>query len=167
MTGVPKQRLNRSGGFSMIELLVILVVLSLAAAVTIPSYKSFFRSMRLTKTAEDLAHYLRYGRTRALIRQEPVLLAVDRAGRTFRLQEARLNNDGETEFLPLRGQWGAFYRIPSDLELREGCPEIVRFSRDGSIGKAEFCLCASKECLSVRTGIVWGQAVMLRGCESE
>jgi len=167
MTGVPKQRLNQGSGFSMIELLVILVVLGLAAAVTVPSYKNFFRSIRLKKTAEDLAHHLRYGRTHALIRQEPVRLAVDRAERTFRLQEARLNEDGETEFLPLRGQWGVLYRIPSDLELREGCPEIVRLPGDGSISKAEFCLCSFKECLSVRTGIVWGQAVMLRGCESE
>ncbi len=166
MSRIVKQRLKRTGGFSFIEIFVILIILSIAAAAAIPSYKNVFESLRLKQSAEDMVHYLHYGRTRALIRQNSLRLAVDASEGTFWLEEWGQKDGGEVDFVALQDRWGEVYRIPSDFELRTDAA-VVDLFRDGRMSKAVVCLCSKEECLSVRTGIILGRAYVDPECESE
>jgi len=160
------QRLNRTAGFSLIEIFVILMILTIAAAAAIPSYKNIFQSMRLKQTAQDLVHYLHYGRTRALMRQRPLRLSVDVSQGRFWLEEQRRREDGKDQFAVLEDRLGAVYRIPADFELRTDAVSVDLF-RGGRMSRSELCLCSKKECVSVRTGIILGEALVEQECTLE
>ncbi len=161
-----KQRLGGRNGFSLVEIFVILIILSIAAAAAVPSYKHVFESMRLKQSAEALIHHLHYGRTHALIHQKSLRLSVDPAGGSFGLEERRVNEEGDAEFVHLRDRWGAVYRISSDFELRAKVDSVELF-KDGRMGRSEICICSEKECFSVDTGTVLGQAYLGKQCGLE
>lgn len=166
MSLVLKQRLGGKSGFSLVEIFVILIILSIAAAAAIPSYKNVFESMRLRQSAENLVHYLHYGRTRALIRQKSLRLSIDLPRRAFWLEEPLVMDGGDAEFVRLRDRWGAVCRVASDFELRAKVGWIELFN-DGRMGRAEICICSENECFSVKTGLVLGQAYLDQECGLE
>ena len=166
MSLVLRQRLRGRNGFSLVEIFVILIILSIAAAAAVPSYKQVFESMRLKQSAEDLIHYLHYGRTHALIHQKSLRLSVDPPVGSFWLEERRVNEEGDAEFVFLRGRWGAVYRVASDFELRAKVDAVELF-KDGRMGRSEICICSRSECFSVRTGTVLGQAHLDHECRLE
>ncbi len=57
-------------GFSLFELLVVLVLLSLAAAVVLPSFTSGMEGVRLNTAARDMVTKLKQARSRAIVEQK-------------------------------------------------------------------------------------------------
>ena len=65
----PSDSGRHEGGFSLFELIVVLVLLSLVAAVILPSFTTGMQGIRLNTAARDMVTKLRQARSRAIAEQ--------------------------------------------------------------------------------------------------
>ena len=56
----------KNKGFSLLELVVVLIIISLSAALAVPSLSHLSRSMELKTVAKRVSAILRYGRSEAV-----------------------------------------------------------------------------------------------------
>jgi type IV fimbrial biogenesis protein FimT len=68
-------------GFTLIELFVTIVVVSIVAAIALPSFRPMLQNMRIRSEASDLAAAINLGRSEAIKLQTVVILCV-RSGTT-------------------------------------------------------------------------------------
>lgn len=74
-------------GFSLIELLLVMALLSIVIAVALPSLSNFFRGRTLDAEARRLLSLTRYGQSRAVSEGIPMVLWVDPENRTYGLEQ--------------------------------------------------------------------------------
>lgn len=67
-------------GFTLIELMVLLVIISVAAAVAIPNFQQFLVSQRATSNANEFLTALTFARSEALKRGVPVSVCASSDG---------------------------------------------------------------------------------------
>ena len=70
-------RRDSRGAFTLIELVVVMVLLGIAAALVAPHMASFFRGRVLNSEARRLLALTHYGQSRAVAEGVPVLLWID------------------------------------------------------------------------------------------
>ena len=86
-----RQRDQTSAGYSLIELVVVLAIISLAASLAMVGLRRVPDSVRLEVAARNLASALRLARATAIGRHDEVLFTLDADQRTF---ETALNRRG-------------------------------------------------------------------------
>lgn len=64
--------MRRKQGFTLIELIVVLVVMGIIAGVAVPRFTGSFDSIRFRKTMNELVYFLREARIRAMSNAEAV-----------------------------------------------------------------------------------------------
>jgi general secretion pathway protein H len=74
----------QEAGFTLIEMLVVLVILALAASVAVPLLSGGSEGLRLQMAASELAAAFRLTRSAAIIRHAETTLLIDVDRRTFR-----------------------------------------------------------------------------------
>ncbi|HEY7817089.1 MAG TPA: prepilin-type N-terminal cleavage/methylation domain-containing protein [Vicinamibacteria bacterium] len=111
---------NRARGFSLIEILVVVSIVVIIAAISIPIGLSFVKNYQITGAAQNVAAQIQSARSQAVKRntQRGILLNFnypqDIAGRT-QYQYTSLDPS------PVTGTWdGAFYPIFAPLTYTEG-----------------------------------------------
>jgi general secretion pathway protein H len=72
-----------SAGFTVLEMLIVLALLALAAAVAMPIFARPSDTVRLQATARDLINALRLTRAMAIARNAEIALTIDVDKRTF------------------------------------------------------------------------------------
>ena len=92
MSRIGNRRSKRRGagpgcGFSLIELLLVMALLSIVISITLPSLSSFFRGRALDAEARRLLSLTRYGQSRAVSEGIPMVLWVDAEDRTYGLEQ--------------------------------------------------------------------------------
>jgi general secretion pathway protein H len=130
--------MNRSKdpGFTLLELLVVVLVVSLALGLAYPALSRGSAAIRLRTTARDILNTFRYAREKAVTEQTGMRVAVDRDK-----QELVLTDDF--------GEGSRRYVLPKDVrierlaiagaEVADG-PLLVRFIPNGSSDEAEVLL---------------------------
>jgi general secretion pathway protein H len=79
-----RQRLdNPAAGFTLAEMLVVIAILGLVAAIAVPRLARPSDTLRLQATARDLQGALRVTRATAIARSTDIALIIDVDGRTF------------------------------------------------------------------------------------
>jgi prepilin-type N-terminal cleavage/methylation domain-containing protein len=73
-------------GVTLIEMLIVLAILGVLAAITFPSVSTGLDSLRLSTASDSVAAFLNQGMTRAERRQEPVEVTVSKAENTIYLR---------------------------------------------------------------------------------
>ena len=81
MRGRSQDAPSSAAGFTLLEMLVVIVILALATAVAMPMLARPSDGVRVQATARDLINALRL--TRAMARNAEVALAIDVDKRTF------------------------------------------------------------------------------------
>jgi len=109
------------GGFSLIELLTVLLLLAIIAAVTMPATGRFLGTISDRQKRQDIMATLRYARLMAISNGEPVDLRLGENGKTIKLSG------------PIDKIWSFPFEEDEELSLE---PEIVTFYPEGiaSIG---------------------------------
>jgi general secretion pathway protein H len=83
MTGRPESAPSSAAGFTLLEMLVVIVILALATAVAMPILARPSDGVRLRATARDLINALRLTRAMAIARNAEIALTIDVDKRSF------------------------------------------------------------------------------------
>jgi general secretion pathway protein H len=107
-----------AAGFTLIEIIVVLVVAGLLLALVPPRLSGALAAVEIRSAARELASALRYARSRAVSRHTEVLLTVDTERRRYRVGGQR------------------WRRLPEDMQLTLTTARSERRSR--GIGSIRF-----------------------------
>ncbi|MBN2033886.1 MAG: GspH/FimT family pseudopilin [Deltaproteobacteria bacterium] len=110
--------MNRSG-FTLLELLVVLVLIGLAAAMAAPRLSVTHEKLPLTTAAKNLSALLRLARSRAVTQGHSVLLYADpESGRIVMIKAGDLTQTGEEPKTIQDTDVRRFYRLPEGVTVR-------------------------------------------------
>lgn len=77
---------TRRRGFTLVELIVVMVLLLIVASMVAPRMSSFFRGRALNHEARRMLSLINYGQSRAIAEGVPVILWVDPDDSTYGLE---------------------------------------------------------------------------------
>jgi type II secretion system protein H len=140
-------------GFSLIELLLVLALLSIVISITLPSLSNFFRGRTLDAEARRLLSLTRYGQSRAVSEGIPMVLWVDPENRAYGLEQEPGWDDTDAKSVNLKlddnlkvevirtnvvkplSAMASPLTSAGNIDTRQNLPSI-RFLPDGSIAES-------------------------------
>ncbi len=131
---------NLKAGFSLIELIMVILLISLALGVSYPALSRGTAAFHLRATGRDILNTLRYAREKAITEQTTMKVTVDPAAQKVILSD-EVGNGSRVYNLPLdvRIQQVSL----AGQELRD-LPLVIRFMTNGSCEDAEIQLVSNK-----------------------
>ena len=146
----------REAGFTLLELIVVMVIMALAAALALPNGERTRRGLTLQATALVLASSLKNARSEAIQSNRERKLVIDLASRRFWVE-----GQGPAHALPR--ELFVSTEVPVSEQAAAGVA-LVRFRPDGSSsgGKIKFeaprqTALVSIDWLTGRTRVEWGR----------
>lgn len=127
---------SRADGFTLMELILVLLVLSLVMAVTYPSMSRGRAAFHLRAVGRDVVNALRFARETAVTQQKVMIVVVDSQSQQLTVSDDV--GDGARSFVPpsdvkIQGLTGR------GIELQQGLLRI-RFLPNGSSDDAQILL---------------------------
>lgn len=151
---------DRDQGFTLLELIIVVLVIALVLAVSYPSLSRGSTSIRLRATGRDIISTFRYAREKAVTEQTGMRVTVDREK-----QELILSDE--------LGDGARKYRLPENVKIQRmaaGGNEVaegslvVRFLPNGSADSAELLIeSKSGSTLRIVTDPITGGARVVSG----
>jgi type II secretion system protein H len=92
-----EQRHSRARGFTLIELILVLALLSIMASFALPSLSRFFRGRELDSEARQILSLTHAAQSRSVSSGFPMLLWIDTPRRTYGLQEEGTTQNGSAQ----------------------------------------------------------------------
>lgn len=152
MTGVPCARPG-AAGFTLLELLIVLMIMGLVAALTIPTFGNGVSSTALKGAARDVAAGLRLARGQAIAQRTEATLELDVAARSFRVPP-----DPQVHSLPSGIDLKLF---TAQRDLVNDQVGAVRFYPDGGSNGGRITLAAGERKFDVDVDWLTGRIAIL------
>ncbi len=111
-------------GFTLLELIIVLVVSVLGFAAVGSNISSGNQSTRLQAAARDMASALRYAHGQALVTRQPVSVSVNLDENSY-----RISNKDKVYFMDEQIEISV---VVAEEEMQEGKEASIRFFADGS-----------------------------------
>jgi general secretion pathway protein H len=128
--------IGRHGGFTLLEMLVVLLLLAIAYALTPPMFSSGLSTTELKSAARQLAAGLRKTRSHAIVTRREATLSVDVDAHRF-----QLTGDKKSYPLPARAEVTVF-TAKSETNAEQSA--AIRFFPDGSSTGGRITLAAGE-----------------------
>ena len=141
------------GGFTIIELLVVMVIMALAYTLASPMISSGVSGAELKASARQIAAGLRKARSDAISRRQESVLTLDLASRQF-----QLTGDARVYRLPPSVAVKVF---TAQSELVGGTAGAIRFFPDGGSTGGRITLSANARNYDVDINWLTGQVVII------
>jgi general secretion pathway protein H len=113
----------RRNGFTMMELLIVLAIMAIVATVSIPLMGGGVSNSALKGAARELASGLRFARSEAVSKRHETFVAIDLAGRRFKVAD-----DPVEHSLPKEAELKLF---TAQSDLVSDTTGAIRFFPDG------------------------------------
>ena len=135
--------------FTLAEMLLIMVLLTVMTAVSLPNLSKTYTRIQLQNTANHLSYTMRYAQSRAITQNRPIRLAFEESTRKYRLFE-NVPDASEEKFQQLTGRWGKLIVIPREIivALKK---RSIDFYPTGEIEKTDIQMCLAKDCMVITT----------------
>ncbi len=141
-------------GFSLIELILVVLLLSVIAGLAVPNFKQSFSNLKLNQTAKDLSYVMRYAQSRAV--SKGIVIRLEFTSEMDRYHLTQLSSKGSLgEYERFKGRMGREFEI-SDLIKIDFMEGNVTFFPDGTIEKKEINVCKEDRCLLISTKVQRG-----------
>jgi prepilin-type N-terminal cleavage/methylation domain-containing protein len=133
MISLTGRNYKKRSGFTLIEILLVVLILTVIMGVAIPNLSQTYKKVHMQKVVQDIRYIMEYGQSRAITHNQPVRLEFNEDFSQYWLTQ----KDPQTE---------QFQRIPGRLGKRFGLsPKVdidtdqrsIHFFPDGSIEKQE------------------------------
>jgi Tfp pilus assembly protein FimT len=127
--------MRKHSAITFIELLIVVVIIAVLSAISIPNLKKISDNFTLDNFAKDIFYLCRYLQASAASRQKVYALNVNFGEGA--LQGGYKNEKGE--FVPEEGRLGRLYAAPRGVTITTS-PQVttVYFYPDGSMSEAAF-----------------------------
>ncbi|MCA9408421.1 MAG: prepilin-type N-terminal cleavage/methylation domain-containing protein [Candidatus Omnitrophica bacterium] len=149
------KKIRNSYGFTLVELMLVVLLLTVIAGLTLPNFSRGFDSMKLKQTAKDLTYMMRYAQSRAITKNKHVRLVFEENYQRYHLEE----ENGSDNFVQVNGRAGRIFHIPSGIQIESDNDEILFFP-DGQIEKLYVYICQREKCFTVSTKEQRGHALL-------
>jgi general secretion pathway protein H len=131
-----RRRVPDSAGFSLLEVVIVVLVISLTLAITYPVLNRGSASLHLRASGRDFLNLLRYAREKAITEQKGMMVMVDRSTRQVVMSD-ELGGSPHSLVLP-KGIRIQRYSLVGE-EVVQG-PLVIHFLPNGSSENAEIVL---------------------------
>ena len=156
---------NRARGVTAIELILVVLVLSILAGLTVPHFGRTHKKFEFTNETQGLAQLMRYAQSRAVTKGKEMRLEFSPDFSSYRLTEEvweDLLEEEERSFEAVPGRWGRVFKLPGSIKIKSEETD-VRFYADGSMDKRYIAVCRDGQCLTVSTKEQRGHVQILEG----
>ncbi|QPJ63825.1 MAG: prepilin-type N-terminal cleavage/methylation domain-containing protein [Candidatus Nitronauta litoralis] len=125
---------HRSSGFTLLELILVLVVIAVIASLTLPAFSSILTRMEQRSSVKEITTALRYARSKAVSAKVPVVFQAELENNRYWLEELQTGKVSEMKSLSK----GIIFREFFDGEdtTTDGQISIVYFPRGNTSGGA-------------------------------
>ena len=134
-------------GFTLVELIVVMVLLLIVASLVAPRMSSFFHGRALNQEARRMLSLINYGQSRAIAEGVPVILWIDPSNSTYGLEIQAGYTIGDERAVDYTAEPSLSFEIPATTTMPQrmenetdddllGLPEdrqAIRFTPDGFI----------------------------------
>lgn len=131
---------TRRRGFTLLELIAVMVIIAIAMAAVVPSLRNFGKGRQAADTAAGMLMLLRHGRAEAISEARAVRFNIDADSRTYYLT---VEEDGVWQ--RMETSWGRRFEMPAQMRIEwNGDPlrdwQYVEMQPTGTIGDARIDL---------------------------
>ena len=110
MIGHRKQPAGR--GFTLLELILIMIVLCTVLALAAPSLRGFFSSRQIDDMSRQILAMTRYAKTQAVFEARNYRIYFDRPNRRYWIASLR-----DSQYRRLDNNFGSLFTVPADISL--------------------------------------------------
>lgn len=101
-----KQARRPSGGFTLVEVLLVVVIILIATGIAVPRFRGSFQHTQMQDAVRSTIRLSRYARSMAIVRQQPVEMAFSSTLLSLTLPAAGTNQPGRID-----------RRLPEDITI--------------------------------------------------
>lgn len=112
MTADARHPVLRKRGFTLLELILVMIILCTVLAMAAPSLRGFFSSRQIHDMSEQILIMTRYARIHAIFDSKPYRVNFD-----LNRQCYWISSITDSQYEPLKTSFGNYFQIPTEITL--------------------------------------------------